>query len=250
VVEEAVSSGIDQIVVITALGKQAIENHFDRAFELEQVLSRKGDDQRLGEVQRISELADFCYVRQKEQLGLGHAVSLAKDVVGDEPFALFLPDDLIMSDVPAMKQLLQVFERCEGSVIAVEPVPPEKTSSYGIVSPQKVGERVYEILDLVEKPSPEDAPSNLGIVGRYVLTPEVFEMFEQVTPGAIGEIQLTDALRLLRESQRMYAYEFEGVRHDTGDPLGFLRAAIQYTMARPDLGPGLRDYLQQLDLRG
>ncbi len=250
VVEEAVASGIDQIIIITALGKQAIENHFDRAFELERVLQQKGDHRRLQEVQRISSMATICYARQGEQLGLGHAVSMARDFVGNEPFALFLPDDLIAAKVPATQQMLQVFERYGSSVIAVEPVPREKTSSYGIVEPRKVEDRVHEVLGLVEKPSPEEAPSNLGIVGRYILTPEVFDMLEQVTPGAIGEIQLTDALRLLRESQRIYAYEFDGVRHDTGEPLGFLRASIEYAMARTDVGPGLREYLRKLDLGG
>ncbi len=248
VVEEAVSSGIDQIIIITASGKQAIENHFDLSFELEHVLREKRDEKRLQEMQRISSLADICYVRQKEQLGLGHAVSMAKDLVGNEPFALVLPDDLIAAEVPVMEQMLQVFERYDSSIIAVEPVPREKTSAYGIVDPRKVEDRVYEVLSLVEKPKPEDAPSNFGIVGRYILTPEIFDMFGRVTPGAVGEIQLTDALRLLREDQRIYAYEFEGVRHDTGEPLGFLRACIEYAMARPDVGPGLREYLKQLDL--
>ena len=250
VVEEAVSSGIEQIIIITAQGKHAIENHFDRSFELEHVLREKRDEERLGEVQRVSNLADICYVRQKEQLGLGHAVSMAKDLVGNEPFALFLPDDLIVAEVPAMKQMIEVFERYDGSVIAVETVPPEKTSSYGIVDPEKLEDRVYAVKGLIEKPSPEDAPSNLGIVGRYVLTPEVFDMIGRVRPGAIGEIQLTDALHLLRQGQQIYAYEFDGVRHDTGEPLGFLRACIAYAMARPDVGPGLREDLRQLDVSG
>ena len=250
VVEEAVSSGIEQIIIITAQGKHAIENHFDRSFELEHVLREKPDEKRLREVQRVSNMADICYIRQKEQLGLGHAVSMAKDLVGNEPFALFLPDDLIAAEVPAMKQMIEVFERYDGSVIAVEPVPPEKTSSYGIVDPEKLEDRVYAVKGLIEKPSPEDAPSNLGIVGRYILTPEVFDMIGRVRPGAIGEIQLTDALHLLREGQQIYAYEFDGVRHDTGEPLGFLRACIDYAMARPDIGPGLREYLRQLDVSG
>ena len=250
VVEEAVSSGIEQIIIITAQGKHAIENHFDRSFELEHVLREKPDEKRLREVQRVSNMADICYIRQKEQLGLGHAVSMAKDLVGNEPFALFLPDDLIAAEVPAMKQMIEVFERYDGSVIAVEPVPPEKTSSYGIIDPEKLEDRVYAVKGLIEKPSPEDAPSNLGIVGRYILTPEVFDMIGRVRPGAIGEIQLTDALHLLREGQQIYAYEFDGVRHDTGEPLGFLRACIDYAMARPDIGPGLREYLRQLDVSG
>jgi UTP--glucose-1-phosphate uridylyltransferase len=250
IVEEAVASGIEQILIITAQGKEAIRNHFDRSPELERVLREKRDEKRLGEVQRVSRLADVSYVRQEEQLGLGHAVSMAKDLVGKEPFALFLPDDLIVAEVPAMKQMLRVFERWKGSIIAVEPVPREKTAAYGIIDPRKVEDRVHEVLGLIEKPSPENAPSNLGIVGRYILTPEIFDVLVRVTPGAGGEIQLTDALQLLRKDQKIYAYEFEGVRYDTGEPLGFLRASIEYALARPDLGPGIKEYLRQLASRG
>ena len=246
VIEEAAASGIEHIIIVTALGKHAIENHFDRSFELEDVLRRKGDDKRLEEVQRISDIAHICYVRQKEQLGLGHAVSMAKDLVGNEPFALFLPDDLIASEVPAMKQMIEVYDRYGCSIIAVEPVPPEKTSAYGIINPKQIEERVFQVTDLVEKPSPEDAPSNLGIVGRYILTPEIFDMFDNVSPGAVGEIQLTDALRLLLKHQAIYAYQFEGTRHDTGEPLGFLKACVEYTLKRPDLGPAFKEYLKQL----
>jgi len=248
VIEEAAASGIEHIIIVTALGKHAIENHFDRSFELEDVLRRKGDDKRLEEVQRISDIAHICYVRQKEQLGLGHAVSMAKDLVGNEPFALFLPDDLIASEVPAMKQMIEVYDRYGCSIIAVEPVPPEKTSAYGIINPKQIEERVFQVTDLVEKPSPEDAPSNLGIVGRYILTPEIFDMFDNVSPGAVGEIQLTDALRLLLKHQAIYAYQFEGTRHDTGEPLGFLKACVEYTLKRPDLGPAFKEYLKQLDI--
>jgi len=249
IIEEAVSSGIEQIVIITAQGKEAIQKHLAHSPELERVLRSKGDEKRLNEIQRVSRLAKLQYVRQEEQLGLGHAVSMAKDAVGREPFALFLPDDLIAARVPVMKQMLQVFERWKGSVIGVEPVPPEKTTAYGIVDPRKVDERTHEVLRLVEKPSPENAPSNLGIVGRYVLTPEIFDVLDRVAPGAGGEIQLTDGLQLLRKDQNIYAYEFEGTRYDTGEPLGFLRAAIEYTLARPDLGPGLKQYLKQLASR-
>lgn len=250
VIEEAAASGIEHIIIITALGKHAIENHFDRSFELEDVLRRKGDDKRLEEVQRISDIARICYIRQKEQLGLGHAVSMAKDFVGNEPFALFLPDDLIASEVPAMRQMIEVYDRYGCSIIAVEPVPPEKTSAYGIINPKQIEERVFQVADLVEKPIPEDAPSNLGIVGRYILTPEIFDMFDDVSPGAVGEIQLTDALRLLLKHQAIYAYQFEGTRHDTGEPLGFLKACVEYTLKRPDLGPAFKQYLKQLDITG
>ena len=248
VVEEAVASGIEQIIIITALGKHAIENHFDRSFDLEYALKQKGDERRLQEVRRISELARICYIRQKEQLGLGHAVSVARDFVGDEPFALFLPDDLITSEVPAMKQMLQVYDRYGCSVIAVEPVAPEKTSAYGIIEPKQVEERVYQVLSLVEKPNPGESPSNLAVVGRYILTPEIFTQLEKVVPGAGGEIQLTDALRLLLDQQGIYAYQFQGIRYDTGEPLGFLKASVEFALSRPDLGTEFREYLRQLQL--
>ena len=248
IIEEAVESGIEQIILITALGKQNIENHFDRSFELEQVLLKKKNRRLLQEVQRISEIAHFSYVRQKEQLGLGHAVSMAKNLVGNEPFALFLPDDLIASDVPAMKQMLQVYEGYGCSVIAVEPVPSRKVSSYGIIEPKQVTERVYEVLDLIEKPKPKDAPSKLGIVGRYILTPQIFSLFDEVPTGAVGEIQLTDALRSLLKKEKIYAYQFEGKRYDTGEPLGFLKASVEYALKHPDLGPSFKKYLNRLDL--
>jgi len=248
VVEEAVASGIEQLIIITALGKHAIENHFDHSFDLEHALKQKGDEKRLQEVQRISELARICYIRQKEQLGLGHAVSVARDLVADEPFALFLPDDLIASEVPAMKQMLQIYDRYGCSVIAVEPVAPEKASAYGIIAPKQVDERVYQVLSLVEKPNPGEAPSNLAIVGRYILTPEIFTMLERTTPGAIGEIQLTDALKELLKEQSIYAYQFQGTRYDTGEPLGFLKASVEFALSRPDLGTELKEYLRQLQL--
>lgn len=246
VVEEAVASGIEHIIIVTAAGKHAIEDHFDRTVELENALSQKGNDKALREVRRISELATVCYVRQKEQLGLGHAVLVAKDLVGDEPFALFLPDDIIEAEVPAMKQMLQVHERFGCSVIAVETVPAEKTRSYGIISPKQLDDRVYQVLGLVEKPEPEVAPSNLGIVGRYVITPEIFAMLEKARPGKLGEIQLTDGLHLLLEQQEMYACRFEGVRHDTGTPLGLLKASVEFALRSPELGADFSEYLRHL----
>ena len=248
VVEEAVASGIKQIIVVTALGKRAIEDHFDRSLELEHALNRKGDGDLLRKVRQISELADICYIRQKEQLGLGHAILVTRDLIGDEPFAIFLPDDIIEAKVPAMKQMLEIYNRYSSSVIAVEKVAHQDTSSYGIIAPKQVEERVYQVLTLVEKPKPEEAPSNLGIVGRYILTPEIFGMLEKTTPGAGGEIQLTDGLRLLLEKQKIYAYQFEGIRYDTGTPLGFLKASVEFALNRPDIGPKFREYLRQLKL--
>jgi len=248
VIEEAVASGITHIIIVTALGKRALEDHFDRSFELEHALKKKGDGELLRKVTRISELADICYIRQKEQLGLGHAISITKDLVGNEPFAIFLPDDIIEARVPAMKQMIEVYNRYKSSVIAVETVAPEDTKAYGIIEPERVEDRIYRVLSLVEKPEPKDAPSNLGIVGRYILTPEIFTMLEKTTPGKGGEIQLTDGLRLLQEQQPIYAYQFEGTRYDTGTPLGLLRASVEFALNRPDIGAKFKEYLRNLKL--
>jgi UTP--glucose-1-phosphate uridylyltransferase len=248
VIEEAVASGIKHVIIVTAIGKRAIEDHFDRSFELEHIIEKKGDGQLLRRLQNISELADICYIRQKEQLGLGHAILVTKELIGNEPFAVFLPDDLIQSKVPAMKQMIDVFNRYQNSIIAVEPVAKEDTKSYGIIKPKQVEKRVHQVLSLVEKPAPKDAPSNLAIVGRYILTPEIFRMLEKTAPGKGGEIQLTDGLRLLLEKQPIYAYQFEGVRYDTGMPLGFLKASVEFALNRPDIGAKFREYLRQLNL--
>lgn len=248
VIEEAVASGIKHIIIVTAIGKRAIEDHFDRSFELEHILEKKGNGELLRKLQNISELADICYIRQKEQLGLGHAILVTKELIGDEPFAVFLPDDLIQSKVPAMKQMIEVYNRYQQSVIAVEPVAKEDTKAYGIIKPKQVEDRVYQVQGLVEKPEPKDAPSNLAIVGRYILTPEIFRMLEKTAPGKGGEIQLTDGLKLLLEKQPIYAYQFEGVRYDTGMPLGFLKASVEFALSRPDIGAKFKEYLQQLKL--
>lgn len=250
VVEEAVASGIEQIIIVTAMGKRAIEDHFDRSFELEYALERKGNGPLLAEVRRISELADIVYIRQKEQLGLGHAILVTRDVVGKEPFAVFLPDDIIDASVPAMKQMLGVFERYGCSVIGVEQIPQEAFRSYGIIEPQPLGDGLYQVLSLVEKPEPEDAPSDLGIVGRYILTPEIFEALARTPPGRNNEIQLTDGLRLLLEHQAIYAYQFEGKRYDTGTPLGLLKASVEFALKREDIGPEFRRYLEGLGCLG
>jgi UTP--glucose-1-phosphate uridylyltransferase len=248
VVEEAVASGIHQVIIITNSLKRPMEDHFDRSFELEYVLARRGDTKMLEEIRRITDLASIAYLRQKEQLGLGHAILVAKDLVGDEPFAVFLPDDIIDAPVPAMKQMLQVFERYKCSVIAIERVDPEATSRYGIISPKPIAHRVYQVQDLVEKPDPAEAPSNLAIVGRYILTPEIFEYLERTPPGRGGEVQLTDGLKLLLERQAIYGYEFEGVRHDAGTPIGLIKATISLGLKDPEIGPELREFLRSLPI--
>lgn len=249
VVEEAVTSGIEQIILVTAGGKHAIEGHFARSFELEHVLEQKGDEQLLAAVRQLSDLADICYIRQKEQLGLGHAVLTARGVVGKEPFAVILPDDIIDAEVPALKQLLSVYDQYQQSVIAVQRVRKEDTKSYGIIRPKQLEERVYQVLELVEKPAPEEAPSDLGIVGRYVLTPEIFGMLEKTPPGKNREIQLTDGLELLLQDKAIHAYQFEGTRYDAGTPLGFLKASVELALKRDEIGEEFHEYLKELAQR-
>ena len=245
-VEEAVSSGIEQIIFITALGKNAIEDYFDRVFELEYFLEQKGEKKLLREMRELSNLIDICYVRQKEQLGLGHAVMTAKNMVDNEPFALFLPDDVVDGPVPLLKQLMAVYAQYGGSVVAVEGVKKEDTVKYGIIDPEKISDRVYRVRRLVEKPPPEEAPSNLGVVGRYILTPEIFDVLKVTPPGRDNEIQLTDALQSLLKEQTVYACELEGTRYDTGYPRGWLEATISLALKRPDIGPGLKEYIRRL----
>jgi len=245
-VEEAINSGIEQIILITALGKHAIEDYFDRSFELEYVLERKGATKLLREMRELSDLANICYLRQKEQRGLGHAILIAKDIIADEPFAVLLPDDIIDSKVPALKQLIGVYEQYRASVIAVERVKSQDTVKYGIIEPDRISDHLYRVLGLLEKPEPPEAPSDLGIVGRYVLMPEIFDALEAALPGKDGEIQLTDALELLLKQQEVNACEFEGVRYDTGTPLGWLEATIALALKHPDIGQKLREYLRHL----
>jgi len=249
-VEEAAASGLRQVIIVTSAGKRAVEDHFDRAPELEQVLEAKGDWALLDEVRRVSDLADIVYVRQKQQLGIGDAVLTAREVVGDEPFVLFFPDDIIVSDVPAARQLIDVFGAHGRSVLAIQEVPPEEVESYGVIDGEPVGEGVYRVRSLVEKPKREEAPSNLAIVGRYVLTPAIFEAIKRTPPGVRGEIQITDALALLLRDQPIFAYQFQGRRYDTGRPLGLLTASIELALQRPDMGPELRRFLRGLDLDG
>ena len=248
VVEEAVASGLSEIIIVTGRGKRAIEDHFDAAFELEYYLNDRGKVEELAQIKTISELASVSYVRQKEPLGLGHAILCARALVGDEPFAVFLGDDIIAAREPCMHQLLDVFERYAGPVLAVERVPRERLSQYGVIAARQIAANVYEILDLVEKPRPSEAPSDLAIIGRYVLTPDLFGILADTQPDARGEIQLTDALRRLRARRPMYAVAFEGKRFDTGDKLGFLKATVEFALARPDLADAFRAYLKSLGL--
>ena len=249
VVEEAVASGLAEIIIITGRGKRAIEDHFDAAFELEYFLQDRGKMEELAQIKTISELASVSYVRQKEPLGLGHAILCARTLVGDEPFGVFLGDDIIGgAETPCMKQLLEVFERQGGPVLAVERVPRDRIHQYGVIAGRNIGGNVWEIDDLVEKPAQKDAPSDLAIIGRYVLTPDLFGILAETRPDKRGEIQLTDGLRTLRERRPMYAVEFEGKRYDTGDKLGFLKATVEFALARPDLADAFRSYRKSLRL--
>ncbi len=248
VVEEAVASGIEEIVFVTAQSKHSIEDHFDRSLELEYLLERKGDTELLEEMRNLGRLVNVWSVRQKEQLGLGHAVLTARDLVGSDTFAVFLPDDVFISPLPVLRQMLAVHEKYGGSVIAAERVRRDDTRHYGVIAAKELGPRVYQVLGLVEKPEPEDAPSDLAVPGRYILTPQIFEALAATRPGRGGEIQLTDGLRLLLESQPVYAYEFEGVRHDAGTPLGLLKASVAFALQHPKIGREFRDYLRQLKL--
>lgn len=247
-VEEAVSAGVREIVIVTASGKRAIEDHFDSSFELEQALAKKGADVLLAQVRAISELAEISYIRQKEQLGLGHAVWVTRNLVGNEPFAVILSDDVIDAEVPCLKQMVDVFERYGGSVLAVERVPKAMVSNYGVIAATQVAERIYKVEDLVEKPDPEEAPSDLAIVGRYILAPRIFALLGETKPGKGGEIQLTDGLRDLLREQPVFAYEFVGRRYDAGAKLGFLKATVEMALKRGDLAKEFSAYLRSLHL--
>ena len=245
-VEEAINSGIEQIVVITAPGKRAIEDYFNRSFELETALEQKRETKLLKKIRGLSSLADICYIRQKEQLGLGHAILTAKEIVGKEPFAVLLPDDIIDSTVPVLKQMLEVYEQYDSSILAVERIASQDTEKYGVIDPEQVSGNIHQVLGLIEKPEPAQAPSNLGVVGRYILMSGIFDVLEITPPGKNQEIQLTDALQLLLKQQPIYACEFEGVRYDTGAPLGWLKAVVAFALKQPDIEPELREYLSQL----
>ncbi|MDQ6677600.1 MAG: UTP--glucose-1-phosphate uridylyltransferase GalU [Acidobacteriota bacterium] len=253
-VEEAMRSGIQNIIIVTGRGKSAIEDHFDVSFELEQMLESRGKMELLRIVRDISDMIDVSYIRQKEALGLGHAVLRASELVGNEPFAVVLADDVIDSETPCIRQLLDIYEFFHAPVLAVMEVPRDKISAYGVVDAEPIEfngtrDRVYRIRDLVEKPKAADAPSNLAIIGRYVLTPEIFHSIESIQAGAGSEIQLTDALKHLLRSRPIYAYRFEGTRYDAGDKLGFLKATVELALKREDLGGPFREYLKTLDIR-
>lgn len=249
-IEEAMNSGIHNILIVTGRGKTAIEDHFDVSFELEHLLESRGKKELLAAVRSVSDLIDVSYIRQKEALGLGHAVLRAKDLIGNEPFAVVLSDDVIHSNVPCIRQLLDVYEFFGSSVLALMEVPKEQISAYGVVDAAPISHsgNVYRIRNLVEKPNADEAPSNLAIIGRYILTPEIFPSIEAIQPGSGGEIQLTDALKHLGRSRPIYGLKFEGKRYDAGDKLGFLQATVEYALRREDLGADFRDYLKGLSL--
>jgi UTP--glucose-1-phosphate uridylyltransferase len=247
VVEEAIASGIEDVIIITGRGKYAIEDHFDIAFELEKTLEKRGKSDLLQAAQAIQ--ANFAYVRQRQALGLGHAVLVARHLIGDEPFAVLLGDDIIDSGVPCLKQMIAVSERYDGApVLAVQEVEGEAISRFGVIAGEEIAKDIFRIREMVEKPSLEQAPSNLAIIGRYLLTPDVFPLLAETTAGVGGEIQITDALRRLAAERPFYGCRFEGKRHDAGDKLGFLQATVEFALKRPDLGLAFRQYLRTLDL--
>jgi UTP--glucose-1-phosphate uridylyltransferase len=247
-VEEAVASGVDNIILVTGRGKNAIEDHFDVSVELETFLESRGKKELLAEIRKISNLINFSYVRQGEPLGLGHAVLVTRALVGDEPFAVILGDDVIDANPPALKQMIKVFEEVQGPVLAIEQVPRDDVSAYGIIDAEEIKPGVYRIRDLVEKPPRNEAPSDLAIIGRYILTPDIFASLEATGKDRTGEIQLTNGLRHLLKSRPIFGCKIDGVRHDTGNKLGFLKAVVYFALRRPDLGDQFRAYLRAIDL--
>ena len=251
-VEEAIAAGCDQIIMVTGRGKSAIEDHFDVSYELEKMLEDRGKTDLLKIVQQISDMIHIAYVRQKEALGLGHAVLMGAELVGDEPFAVILPDDVIDAPVPCLKQMIEVYNETGCSVVATQVIEGRAISAYGVIDCKPVAGkhngRLFELRGLVEKPKLEEAPSNLAIVGRYILTPAIFEMLSSIQPGSGGELQLTDGLRALLKKEKIYGFTFEGKRHDAGDKLGFLKATVEFALKRDDLGKDFREYLKTLTL--
>lgn len=246
VVEEAVASGIEQILFVTGRGKRSLEDYFDISFELEAILYDKGKNVELSQIREIAEMVKIFYVRQKQAMGLGHAILCAREFVGDEPFAVLLGDDIIDAERPCLAQLLDVYRKYQGTVLALEQVPMEKISAYGCVKTNRITERAFEVVDMVEKPKREEAPSDLAIIGRYVLTPRIFPILEKLEPGKGGEIQLTDAIQILAAEGAVYAYPFETGRYDVGNPLDALKAQVALALRREDMGPALRAWLSHL----
>jgi UTP--glucose-1-phosphate uridylyltransferase len=251
-VEEAVAAGIEQVIIVTSTQKRAIEDHFDLSFELEHLLEEKGEIEKLRMVRHITDLAQIAYVRQKEQLGLGHAILMTKDLIGNEPFAVLLPDDVVISERPCIGQLIHAYEQSHGSVVAVMQVPRDESDRYGMVAAETTesqldGGRLRRMTRIVEKPAPAESPSTLAVIGRYVLTPKIFDKLEQTQRGAGGEIQLTDAIEALMQEQSVFAYEFEGLRYDAGTTMGWLRATIDVALQRPDIGADLRAHLRTIE---
>ncbi len=247
-VEEAVASGIESIIIVTGRGKSAIEDHFDISFELERLLQERGKEQLLKEVRAVSEMARIGYVRQREALGLGHAILQARDFVENEPFAVMLADDVVDAEVPALQQMMKVYEEYDAPVLGTMQVAGAAISRFGVIDAEDMGGGVFRIKDMVEKPKYEDAPSDLAIIGRYILTPDIFDEIEHTQPGAGGEIQITDAMRALLKKRPFYAVRFDGTRHDAGDKLGFLIATVEFALKREDLGAQFKDYLRSLKL--
>ena len=249
-VEEALAAGCEEIIIVTARGKSAIEDHFDISYELEASLEKRGKTELLELSRKVSNMADLFYVRQKEARGLGHAVLMAKELIGDEPFAVILPDDVMDAPTPCLKQMIDVFDEVQASVLATMIVEGPAISAYGVLdgSPLPDNPRIIETRGMVEKPKFEDAPSKNAIIGRYILTPTIFELLEKITPGAGGELQLTDGIKGLLKTEKVYGYNFEGIRHDAGDKLGMLKATVDFALKRDDLGPPFREYLKSLSL--
>ena len=248
VVEEAVAAGVESIIIVTGRGKTAIEDHFDISFELENMLRERGKGELVEEARSVSELARVSYVRQKQALGLGHAILQAKDFVEGEPFAVMLADDIVDARVPALRQMLDIYEETGAPVLGTMSVAGEAISRFGVLDAEEIRPGVFRVRDMVEKPPFEEAPSDLAIIGRYILTPDIFAEIENTKPGAGGEIQITDAMRALLRKRDFYAVRFEGTRHDAGDKLGFLIATVEFALKRPDLGPRFREYLRSLKL--
>lgn len=246
IIEEAINSGIEEILIITGRNKKSIEDHFDKSVELELELQQKGKTEMLEMVQEISNMVNIHYIRQKEPKGLGHAIHCAKSFIGDEPFAVLLGDDIVDSDTPCLKQLIDTYDEYKTSILGVQEVAKEDTNKYGILDCKYIEDRVYKVKDMIEKPNIEEAPSNIAILGRYIITPAIFEILENQAPGKGGEIQLTDALKTLASHEAIYAYNFEGRRYDVGDKLGFLEATIDFALKKESLKDGLMNYMKNI----